>query len=80
MSLSGTSGKESKTVTVIVPQALHLRSEKLMNEKGFESFSDYLVFLLRKSISEYEADQVTEQLKPDEIERIKQRLRSLGYL
>lgn len=80
MSLDGTSGKESKTSAVPIPETLLGGAEPLIKEKGFESISEYVLSLLREDISRYEADQITEHLKPDEMEHIKQRLRSLGYL
>lgn len=81
MSLDGMRGKEvSKTSAVSVPETLLARAEPLVKEKGFDSISEYVLSLLREDISRYDADQITEYLKPVEMERIKQRLRSLGYL
>jgi len=80
MSLSGAHNKETKTVVVSIPETLHGKVERLIKEKSFESISEYVSFLLREDVSKYEEDQLTEDPKPDEVERIKQKLRNLGYL
>ncbi len=80
MGLAGKSGNESKASAVSIPKTLLGRAEPLIREKGFESISEYVLSLLHEDISRYEADQVTEYIKPVEVEHIKQRLRSLGYL
>ena len=80
MSLSGKSDKESKASAVSIPETLLGRAEPLIKEKGFESISEYVLSLLREDISRCEADQLTEYIAPVELEHIKQRLKSLGYL
>ncbi len=80
MSLSGTSGKESKASAISIPETLLGGAEHLMKEKGFDSISEYVLSLLREDISRHEAEQITEYITPVEMEHIKQRLKSLGYL
>ncbi|MBI2937949.1 MAG: CopG family transcriptional regulator [Thaumarchaeota archaeon] len=80
MSLSGKSDKESKASAVSIPKTLLGGAEHLMKEKGFDSISEYVLSRLREDISRYEADQLTEYITPVELEYIKQRLKSLGYL
>jgi len=80
MSLSGKSDKESKASAVSIPETLLGSAEPLIKEKGFESISEYVLSLLREDISRCEADQLTEYITPVELEHIKQRLKSLGYL
>ncbi len=70
--------KDKKYTTVSIPTPLFKKIEDRIRGTGFTSVSSYVTYVLREILAE---DEVSEEpfTKEDE-ERIKQRLRALGYL
>jgi metal-responsive CopG/Arc/MetJ family transcriptional regulator len=66
--------KEFKTIEI--PETLYKKIETKIKETGTESVSDYVVKILEKSLSE---DQEETLSKEDE-EKVKERLKALGYM
>ncbi|MFA5996026.1 MAG: CopG family transcriptional regulator [Patescibacteria group bacterium] len=54
-------------VTIKIPRPLYNRLQKIVDETGFDSVTDFIVYCLRDIVAE----------KNDE--GVKERLRSLGY-
>jgi Arc/MetJ-type ribon-helix-helix transcriptional regulator len=84
MSVSGEKPAESK-VTIKIPGHLYNRIAKIVAGSGFNSVTDFIVYVLRDLVStssEAEAPKKLEDasLSKDEIEAIRKRLKSLGYL
>jgi Arc/MetJ-type ribon-helix-helix transcriptional regulator len=84
MSVSGEKPAESK-VTIKIPGHLYNRISKIVAGSGFNSVTDFIVYVLRDLVStsaEAEALKKLEDasLSKDEIEAIRKRLKSLGYL
>ena len=77
--------KERRHTTVSIPVPLYEKIKKLIENTGFTSVSDYVTFVLREvvaSLYEEESDEKEEdkKLSKDEEDRIKAKLRALGYL
>ena len=67
-------------VAVEIPDTLYRRIKNLADELGVKDLSIFVTDLLRDAISKVEAEITKEEYTPDELEKIKDRLRSLGYL
>lgn len=65
-----------ETKRISIPSSLYRKIEGKIKETGFTSVDDYVVYVLREILSEDEEDEFTEE---DE-EKVRERLRSLGYL
>jgi Arc/MetJ-type ribon-helix-helix transcriptional regulator len=84
MSVNGEKPAESK-VTIKIPGRLYNRIAKIVAGSGFNSVTDFIVYVLRDLVStssEAEASKKLEDasLNKEEIEAIRKRLKSLGYL
>lgn len=66
-------------VTIKIPKVLYNRIKEAIEDTGFSSVTDFIVYVLRDVISE-KTDEPAPSLSRDEIEAIKRRLKSLGYL
>jgi Arc/MetJ-type ribon-helix-helix transcriptional regulator len=67
-----------KYTTVTIPVELAEKARKHIEGTGFKNLSDYVAFLLREIVSGRQ-DWENASTKEDE-ERVKEKLRSLGYL
>jgi Arc/MetJ-type ribon-helix-helix transcriptional regulator len=75
-------GKEEKKFTTIsIPTQLAEKIKKRIEGTGFHSLSAYATYVLREVISGVEEEEKEEEAfsKEDE-EKVKERLRALGYL
>ena len=66
-------------VTIKIPRPLYNRVQQLIDDSGFNSPTDFIVYVLRDVLSERgvtSADTFT----PEELAAIKDKLRRLGYL
>ena len=70
---------ETKHTTVSIPKPLYEKIQGRIKDTGFTSVSDYVTYVLRQVISELEEDQEEPFTREDE-EKVKERLRSLGYI
>lgn len=66
-------------VTIKIPKPLYHRISDIIKETGFNSVTDFIVYVLRDIIA-MRADDSSKNLNQTEIESIRQRLKSLGYL
>jgi Arc/MetJ-type ribon-helix-helix transcriptional regulator len=66
-------------VTIKIPRPLYNKVQQLIEESGFNSPTDFIVYVLRDVLSQHEADRA-DRFTPEELTAIKQKLRSLGYL
>ena len=69
---------EKKFTTVSIPAPLFKKVEERIKGTGFTSVSGYVTYVLREVVTE-EEDEAEPFSKEDE-ERVKERLRALGYL
>ena len=65
-----------KFTTISIPTAL---AEKIEGT-GFHSLSSYVTYVLRELLASMEEEGAGEALTKEEEEKIKERLRALGYL
>ena len=72
-------------VTIKIPRALYNRLSEIVSGTGFNSVTDFIIYVMRdlassrgRTDSFEEGEQ--EQLSRDEVEAIRKRLKSLGYL
>ncbi|MFX0096366.1 MAG: CopG family transcriptional regulator [Candidatus Hodarchaeota archaeon] len=72
------SDKERKFVSIKIPAQLYERIKKRLNETDFSSVSDYVAYVLREVLASLEEDY--EVFTEEEEKKVKERLRSLGYL
>lgn len=70
-----------KYTTVSIPTTLHRRIMKMIERKeGFKSASDYVTYVLREIVAMHETEKVPDPFTSEDVEKIKVRLRALGYL
>jgi metal-responsive CopG/Arc/MetJ family transcriptional regulator len=66
-------------VTIKIPKPLYNRISKIIEDTGFNSVTDFIVYVLRDVIA-MRSDDSSKYLNRTEVESIRQRLKSLGYL
>ena len=71
--------KKDNKVTIKIPRPLYNNLKFLIDDSGFNSVNDFIVYILRDIASNTKIDS-EDQLSKEEIETIKERLRNLGYL
>lgn len=72
-------------VTIKIPRALYNRLSEIVNGTGFNSVTDFIIYVMRDLASsrgrmDSFEDGDLEKLSREEIEAIRRRLKSLGYL
>ncbi|MFQ6136363.1 MAG: CopG family transcriptional regulator [Candidatus Hydrothermarchaeales archaeon] len=71
--------EKRKFTTVSIPIPLYDKIKERIKDTGFTSVSDYVTFVLREVVSETKEEEREPFTKEDE-EKVKGRLRALGYL
>ena len=75
--------RESK-VTVKIPRPLYRKIQAVVEESGFSSPTDFIVYVLRDLMGETSVHPSTptapDTFKESEIEEIRRKLKNLGYL
>ena len=71
--------EEKKYTTVSIPTPLAEKIKKRIEGTGFHSLSSYVTYVLREVISGIE-DESEEAFSKEDEEKVKDRLRALGYL
>ncbi|MHA1412727.1 MAG: CopG family transcriptional regulator [Promethearchaeota archaeon] len=67
--------------TVSIPKPLADKIKERMKGTGFSSVSSYVTYVLRQVISSIEAEERSKKaFTEEEEEKVKQRLRDLGYI
>lgn len=70
--------RETK-VTVKIPRPLYRKIQTVVDGSGFNSPTDFIVYVLRDLMGEAEEKAATE-INKDEIEDLRRKLKKLGYL
>jgi Arc/MetJ-type ribon-helix-helix transcriptional regulator len=65
-------------VTIKIPKPLYDHIKNLIEESGFNSVTDFIVFVLRDIV--YQGKKEQTELSHQELDLIKGKLRDLGYL
>lgn len=68
-----------KSRTIEIPESLYARVDAIIKGTRFASVSAYIVQMLRERLAKEQNEQASSYTKEEE-ERIKDRLRALGYL
>lgn len=71
--------KESGKVTLKIPRPLYENLSRIVRESGFNSVTEFVVYILRDLVSSRRMNKEPSPLA-NQIERIRRRLKSLGYL
>jgi len=66
-------------VTLKIPRPLYDNLSEVIRESGFNSVTEFVVYVLRDLLSSRTV-QKESGLTKDEVEAVKKRLKSLGYL
>lgn len=76
-------------VTIKIPRSLYNRLRQIIDGSGFDSVTDFVVYVLRDLVASDRAksgasagvgEATREGLTQEEIEAVRKRLKSLGYL
>ena len=70
--------RESK-VTIKIPRPLYRKIQQVVEESGFDSATDFVVYVLRDLMGEAETAEAPE-FTQDELDDVKRKLKNLGYL
>ena len=71
--------KKDTKVTIKIPRPLYENIKIIIEGTGFDSPTDFIVYVLRDVVS-YRITADENILKKDELQMIRQRLKSLGYM
>ena len=71
---------EKKYTTISIPSQLAEKIKKRIEGTGFHSLSSYATYVLREVISGMENKDEDEAFSKEDEEKVKDRLRALGYL
>jgi Arc/MetJ-type ribon-helix-helix transcriptional regulator len=71
---------QKKYTTISIPTPLADKIKKRIEGTGFHSLSSYVTYVLREVISGMEEDEEEEAFTKEDEEKVKERLRALGYL
>ena len=69
---------ESKKI--FIPALLYKRLKKRVRDTEFETVSKYVTYILEEVLSSLEEDEQEEEVSTEDEEKVKERLRALGYL
>ena len=72
--------EERKHTTVSIPIQLYEKIKNRIKGTGFTSVSDYVTYVLREVLASIEMEEKEEVFTKEEEEKVKERLRALGYL
>jgi Arc/MetJ-type ribon-helix-helix transcriptional regulator len=73
---------KNNKVTIKIPRPLYNKVQQLVEESGFNSATDFIVFVLRDLISETEGPggRESDEFSAEELTALKKKLKNLGYL
>ena len=71
--------RESK-VTVKIPRPLYRKIQQVVDGSGFNSPTDFIVYVLRDLMGEAEEAEQPHEFTQDELDDVKRKLKNLGYL
>ena len=71
---------EKKYTTISIPTPLAEKIKKHIEGTGFTNVSSYVTYVLREILAGIEEEKTDEAFTKEDEERIKERLRALGYL
>jgi Arc/MetJ-type ribon-helix-helix transcriptional regulator len=69
----------NEKATIKIPRRLYLKIQHLITDSGFNSATDFIVYILRDVLSEAPGED-HEEFSTEELKALKQKLKNLGYL
>lgn len=72
--------EDKKYTTVSIPTPLVEKIKKRIEGTGFTSVSSYVTYILREVIANMDEDEDEDVFSKEDEEKVKERLRALGYL
>ena len=79
--------KKDNKATIKIPRTLYNRLKDIIDGSGFDSVTDFVVYVLRDIAGNIDPgtfpDKLSEKeakLTAEEVEKVRQRLKTLGYL
>ncbi len=79
--------KKDSKATIKIPRALYNRLKDIIEGSGFDSVTDFVVYILRDIAGNIDPDKFPDKLTEkearltaEEVEKVRQRLKTLGYL
>ena len=78
--MSKAPSSQSSRVTIKIPRPLYERLQTMIEGTGFSSVTDFVVYVLRDVSAGGKLTEDEPELSPAEVELVRRRLRSLGYL
>ena len=69
--------RESK-VTVKIPRPLYRKIQQVVDDSGFNSPTDFIVYVLRDLMGE--AEEHANEFTQEELDDVRRKLKNLGYL
>lgn len=70
----------SEEVEIKIPKEIYEKIEKRIKDTEFKSVSEYVTYVLREVLASLEEEETEEVFSEEEEEKVKERLRALGYL
>ncbi len=72
--------RESK-VTIKIPRPLYRKIQVVVEDSGFDSPTDFIVYVLRDLMGESESGEGgSKEFEQEELDEVKRKLKNLGYL
>jgi Arc/MetJ-type ribon-helix-helix transcriptional regulator len=71
--------RETK-VTVKIPRPLYRKIQQVVDGSGFNSPTDFIVYVLRDLMGDAEEHKAPPEYTPEELDEVKRKLKNLGYL
>jgi hypothetical protein len=65
---------------IMIPKVLYDQMKAKLKDTGFTSVSDYAAYVLSEVLSSMDEGEPAEQISDADQEKVKERLRALGYL
>ena len=67
-------------VTIKIPRPLYDKIARVIDGAGYNSVTDFVVYVMRDLVASHEVAEQQQSSDASELERVKQRLRGLGYM
>lgn len=67
-------------VTIKIPRPLYDKIAAAIEGAGYDSVTDFIVYVLRDIVSTHAEAEADEPYSQQDLQRVKERLRALGYL
>ena len=71
--------RESK-VTIKIPRPLYRKIQQVVEDSGFDSPTDFIVYVLRDLMGEAPVGDQRPEFTQEELDDVKRKLKNLGYL